>query len=67
MRYSCVTRSPRACHHETLEHFMAKLIAAEETRAELWHTVVYLNGTGRTNERISKSKRARTVSLAIVD
>ena len=49
------------------EHFMAKLIAAEEARAGLRHAVVYPNVTGRTKEMIAQSKRARAGSLALVD
>ena len=49
------------------EHFMAKLIAAEEARVELRHAVVCLNVTVRTKERIAQSKRARAGSLALVD
>ena len=49
------------------EHFMAKWIAAEESRARLRHAVVCPNVTGRTKERIAQSKRARAGSLAIVD
>ena len=49
------------------EHFIAKWIDAEETRARLRHAVVCLNVTGRTKERIAQSKRARAGSLALVD
>ena len=49
------------------EHFMAKWIAAEKTRAGLRHAVVCPNGTGMTMERIAQSKRARAGSLALVD
>ena len=49
------------------EHFMAKLIAAEEARAALWHSVVCPNVTGRTKERIAQIKRARAGSHALVD
>ena len=49
------------------EQFMAKWIAAEKTKAGLRHAVVCPNVTGRTNERIAQSKRARAGSLAIVD
>ena len=48
-------------------HFMAKWIAAEETRAGLRHALVYPNVTGRTKERIAQSKRARAGSLVLVD
>ena len=49
------------------EHFMAKWIAAEKTKAGLRHAVVCPNVTGRTKERIAQSKRARAGSLALVD
>ena len=47
----------------TAEHFMAKWIAAEKTRAGLRHAVVCRNLTGRTKERMW----ARAGSLALVD
>ena len=50
-----------------VEHFMEKLTAAEKTKAGLRHAVVCPNVTGRTNERIAQSKRARAGSLALVD
>ena len=46
---------------------MAKWIAAEKARTGLRHTVVCPNVTGRTEERIAQSKRARAGSLALVD
>ena len=49
------------------EHFMAKWIVAEKTKAGLRHAVVCPNVTGRTKERIAQSKRARSGSLALVD
>ena len=49
------------------EHFMAKWIVAEETKAGLRHAVVCPNVTGRTKKRIAQSKRARAGSLALVD
>ena len=49
------------------EHFMAKWIVAEKTKAGLRHAVVCPNVTGRTKERIAQSKRARAGSLALVD
>ena len=50
------------------EHFMAKWIAAEKTKAELRHAIVCPNVTGRTKKkRIAQSKRARAGLLAIVD
>ena len=49
------------------EHFMAKLIAAEKTKAGLRHAMVCPNVTGRTKERIVESKRACAGSLALVD
>ena len=51
------------------EHFMAKWIVAEKkTKAGLLrHAVVCPNVTGRTEERIAQSRRARAGSLALVD
>ena len=49
------------------EHFVAKLIAAEKTRAGLQHAVICPNVTRRTKERIVQIKRARAGSLALVD
>ena len=49
-----------------VEHFVAKWIAAEKTRAGLREAVVYPNVTGMTRERIAQSKRARAGSLAII-
>ena len=49
------------------EHFMAKWIVAEKTKAGLRHAVVCPNVTGRTKKRIAQSKRARAGSLALVD
>ena len=49
------------------EHFMAKWIAAQKTKAGLRHAVVCPNVTGRTKERVAQSKRARAGSLALVD
>ena len=49
------------------ECFMAKWIAAEKARAGLRHALVCPNVTGRTEETIAQSKRARTGSLTIVD
>ena len=51
------------------EHFMAKWIVAEKTKAGLRHAVVCSNVTGRTKkERIAQSKRACCAgSLALVD
>ena len=48
------------------EHFMAKWTAAEKAKAGLRHAVLCPDVTGRTKERISQSKRARTGSLALV-
>ena len=48
------------------EHFMAKWIVAEKTKAEQRHVVVCPNVTGRTKETIAQSKRARVGSLALV-
>ena len=49
------------------EHFMVKLIAAAKATAGLRHAVVCPNVTGRTEERIAQSKRARAGSLATFD
>ena len=49
------------------EHFKAKWIVAEKTKAGLRHAVVCPNVTGRTKERIASSKRVRAGSLALVD
>ena len=49
------------------EHFMAKYIVPEKTKAGLRHAVVCPNVTGRIKERIAESKRARAGSLAVVD
>ena len=49
------------------EHFVAKWIAAEKTKAGLRHAVVYPNVTGKIKERIAQSKRANAGSLALVD
>ena len=49
------------------EHFIAKWIVTEKTKAGLRHAVVCPNVTGRTKERIDQSKRARAGSLALVD
>ena len=49
------------------ERFMAKWITAEKARVGLRHGVVLPNVTGRTKERIVRSKRARADSLAIGD
>ena len=49
------------------EGFMAKWVAAEKVRAELWHAVICPNVTRRTKEEIAQSKRACAGSLAIVD
>ena len=49
------------------EHFMAKGVAAERNEVRLRHAVVCPNVTGRTEERMAQSKRARAGSLALVD
>ena len=49
------------------DHFVAKRIASEEAKAGLRHAVVCPNVTGRTKERMAQRKRARAVSLALVD
>ena len=48
------------------EH-LTKLIAIEKARTGLQHAVVYPNVTGRTKDRIARSKRARAGSVALVD
>ena len=50
-----------------VEHFMAKLVAAEKTNAGLRHAVICPKVTGRTKDRIARSKRTRAGSLALVD
>ena len=57
----------RRTPEQRTEHFMAKLIAAEEAKAGLRHAVVCPNVTGRTKKRIAQSKRTRAGSLALVD
>ena len=47
------------------ERLMAKWIAADKARVGLRHAVVCPNVTGRTKEKIARSKRARAGSLAI--
>ena len=49
------------------EHFMAKWIVGEKTKAGLRHAVVCPNVTGRTKKRIAQNKRARAGSLFLVD
>ena len=49
------------------EHFMAKWIVAEKTKAGLRHAVVCPNETRRTKKRIAQNKRARAGLLALVD
>ena len=49
------------------EHFMAKWIAAEKAKAGLRHAVVCPNVTGRIEEWIAQSKRARAGSFALVE
>ena len=46
----------RRTAEQEAEHFMTKWIVAEKTKAGLRHAVVCLNVTGRTKERIAKSK-----------
>ena len=48
-------------------HFMAKWIVAEKTKAGLRHAVVCPNATGSTKKMITRSKRARAGSLALVN
>ena len=45
---------------------MAKWIATERARAALRHAQTRPNVTGRTKERVAKSKRARTGLLEAV-
>ena len=49
------------------ESFMTRWIAAERARAALRHAETCPNVTGRTNERVTQSKRARTGLLATID
>ena len=49
------------------ERFISKLIAAEKARTGLRNAVACPNVTGRTEERIAQSKRARAGSLAMAD
>ena len=49
------------------EHFMAKWIAAEKTRAGVQHAVICPNVARMTKERIAQSKRARAGSLVLAD
>ena len=57
----------RRTAEEWAEHFMAKWIVAEKTKAGLRHAVVCPNVTGRTKKRLAQSKRTRVGSLALVD
>ena len=57
----------RRAAEQGAEHFMAKWIVAEKTKAGLRHAVVCPNVTGRNKKRIIQSKRARAGSLALVD
>ena len=49
------------------EHFIAKLMVAEKTKAGLQHAVVCPNVTERTKKRKAQRKRVRAGSLALVD
>ena len=49
-----------------VEHFLAKWIVVEKTKAGLRHAVVCPNVTGRTKKRIAQSKRARAGSFALL-
>ena len=60
-------REWRRTAEQGAEHFLAKWIVADKTKAGLRHAVVCPNVTGRTKERIAQSKRARAGSLALVD
>ena len=57
----------RSTGEQRAEHFMAKWIVADKTKAGLWHAVVCPNVTGRAKKRIAQSKRTRAGSLALVD
>ena len=57
----------RSTAEQGAEHFMAKWIVAEKTKAGLRHAVLYPIVTGRTKKRIAQSKRTRAGSLALVD
>ena len=57
----------RRTAEQEAEHFMAKWIVTEKTKAGLPHAVVCPNVTGRTEKRIAQSKRTRAGSLAYVD
>ena len=57
----------RRTAEQEAQHFMAKWIASEKTRAVRRHTVVCPNVTGRAKERIAQSKRTRSGSLAFID
>ena len=57
----------RRAAERRVEHFMAKMIVADKTKAGLRPAVVYPNVTGRTKKRIAQSKRVRAGSLAFVD
>ena len=57
----------RRAAEQGAEHFVAKWIVAEKTKARLRHAVVCRNMTGRTKKRVAQSKRARAGSLALVD
>ena len=60
-------REWRRTAEQAAEHFRAKWIAAEKTRARLRHAAVCPNVTGKTNEMIAQSKQARAGSIALVD
>ena len=49
-----------------VEHFLAKWIVVEKTKAGLRHAVVCPNVTGRTKKRTAQSKRARAGSFALL-
>ena len=65
--YSPAPGEWRKTAEQRAEHFMAKWIVAEKTKARLRHAVLCPNVTGRTNERIAQIKRVRAGSLAIVN
>ena len=59
-------REWRRTAEQGAEHFTAKWIVAEKTKAGLRHAVVCPNVTGRIKKRIAQSKRACAGSLALL-
>ena len=62
-----MARSWRRTAEQEAEHFMTKWIAAAKARAGVRHAVVCPNVTGRTEEKIVQSERARAGLLALID